>query len=148
MIVMPRKRILVPVKPASNHSKAISVALTLAKELNAELHFITILPREEVKISREEAVAELAHNVKTCLENNVKATYDLIHTDKKEENISEELSKIAEKFDLVVMGHTQYDPIYRFLRRSPTIELINKVSNTPVLVIPEAPPPMKKLKSI
>ncbi len=141
---MSRKRILVPVKPASNHSKAIEAALALAKELNAELHFITILPKE-VKISREEAAAKLAQNVRTCLENKIKATYDLINTDKKEENISEELTKLAEKFDLVVMGHTQYDPIYRFLRRSPTVDLINKVSTTPVLVIPEAPPPMKKL---
>lgn len=146
--MMARKRILVPVKPASNHSKAINAALALAKELNAELHFITILPREGIEISREEVAAKLAQNVKTCLENKIKATYDLINTDKKEENISEELTRLADKFDLVVMGHTQYDPIYRFLRRSPTVELINKVSNTPVLVIPIAPPPMKKPKPI
>lgn len=146
--MMLRKRILVPVKPASNHSKAINAALQLAKELNAELHFITILPKEETNISKEEAIAKLAQNVKICLENNIKATYDLINTDKKQENISEELIKFAEKFDLVIMGHTQYDPIYRFLRRSPTVELINKVSNIPVLVIPESPPPMKKFKPI
>lgn len=141
-----RKKILVPVKPASNHGRAMETALSIAKDLGADLHFISILPEEEVSISKEQAIAALVQNAEICSDNKIRATFELINTDKTVETIGQELAKQAEKCDLVVMGHTQYDPIYRFLHRSPTVDLINKISRVPVLVIPNEPATVKKHK--
>ncbi len=137
-----RKRILVPVKPNLNHSKAVDTAMEFAKELNAELHFISIVPKT-VQVTQEEVIGGLAQKVNRCSENKIRATYELRSTETRDQ-VGGELARAAENFDLVVIGHTQYEQIYRFLHSSTAVDLLNRISLVPVIVVPSDEPQGKK----
>ena len=92
-----KKKILVPVKPAQNHNKALETAMSFAKDLCADIHFISLLPLELPQISEAEAIADLSLKIKICSNNKISATYELANIDSCDE-IGVKLAKIAEKF--------------------------------------------------
>ncbi|MCL7413658.1 MAG: universal stress protein, partial [ANME-2 cluster archaeon] len=124
-------RILVPVKSTQGSNKAIDFACELAGQLNASIHLVTVDfvdMEEKNRISRQ----LMEETINICKGREITATYSVLSA-QTPEDVTIVISRLAEDYDLIIMGHCMYKKIYKFLRDSVAENLI-KLSHCPVVV--------------
>ncbi|MCG7847906.1 MAG: hypothetical protein MIO93_01825 [ANME-2 cluster archaeon] len=65
----------------------------------------------------------MEETVSGCREQDIDATY-LVISAQIQDDVSIVISKLAEDYDLIIMGHCKYEKIYKFLRNSVAENLI------------------------
>jgi nucleotide-binding universal stress UspA family protein len=123
------QNILVPINPLEDQNLLVKAAFNLGIKHDSSVIFVYF--GEE-----EEAIIKLEKYIDKCKENGLKASYKSIKFMGDKEEIPDKIAKIADQFDLVIMGHLKFDKIYRFVHQSTASDLINLVS-IPVMVIPD-----------
>ncbi|MDF1532385.1 MAG: universal stress protein [ANME-2 cluster archaeon] len=125
------KRILVPVKSTRGSDRAIDFACELAGQLNASIHLITVDFIDMAEKSRMNHQL-MEETIRRCKGREIAATYSVLSAETLED-VAIVISRFAEDYDLIIMGHCKYKKIYKFLRDSVAENLI-KLSPCPVVV--------------
>ncbi len=131
MMIMMIKRILVLVKSTRGSNRAIDFACEIGSQLNASIHLITV---DFVDMEEKNRVSHqlMEKTVSRCREQDIDTTYSVISA-QTQEDVAIVISKLAEDYDLIIMGHCKYEKIYKFLHDSVAENLI-KLSPCPVVV--------------
>ena len=125
------KRILVPVKSTRGSDRAINFACEMGSQLNASIHLVTVDFTDMMKKNRVSHQL-MEETVIRCREQDIDATYSVISAET-QEDVAIVISRLAEDYDLIIMGHCKYEMIYKFLRDSVAESLI-KLAPCPVVV--------------
>lgn len=131
MMIMMIKRILVLVKSTRGSNRAIDFACEIGSQLNASIHLVTV---DFVDMEEKNRVSHqlMEKTVSRCREQDIDTTYSVISA-QSQEDVAIVISKLAEDYDLIIMGHCKYEKIYKFLHDSVAENLI-KLSPCPVVV--------------
>lgn len=125
------RQILVPVKSTQGSNRAVDFACDLAGQLNASIHLTTVdfLDMEEKNRISHQLMEE---TINRCKGRGIPTTYSVLSAETLED-VAAVISRLAENYDLIIMGHCKYKRIYKFLRDSVAENLI-KLSPCPVVV--------------
>lgn len=125
------KRILLPIKSTQGSNRAIDFACEIGSQLNASIHLVTV---DFVDMEEKNRVSHqlMEKTVSRCREQDIDTTYSVISA-QSQEDVAIVISKLAEDYDLIIMGHCKYEKIYKFLHDSVAENLI-KLSPCPVVV--------------
>ncbi len=126
------KRILVPVKSTRGSDRAINFACEMGSQLNASIHLVTVDFTDMMKKNRVSHQL-MEETVIRCRELDIDATYSVISAET-QEDVAIVISRLAEDYDLIIMGHCKYEKIYKFLRDS-VAEILIKLAPCPVVVV-------------
>lgn len=139
-------KILVPVDVTKKSTRAIDVAIYLAKHLGSSITLIQIIPKIKVgdvalpKTIFEEIQAKAKKTIekakKHCEQKNVSVKHRIVRGEK-EEKIIETAKK--SKFDLIVMGSSGKGALQEILFGS-TSNFVMHNSDIPVLLVKETSP--------
>ncbi|MDF1534328.1 MAG: universal stress protein [Methanosarcinaceae archaeon] len=127
------KKILVLVKVSKGSNKAIETSCTLAKQLDASVHMITIHKENSDEVDKL-SVKRMEDAVEFCKTNGLSNVTCEIVNIKLDDDIVEKVADIASDFDMILMGHCKYNKIYKFLRDSIAEDLI-RISPCPVMIV-------------
>jgi nucleotide-binding universal stress UspA family protein len=138
-------KILVPTDFSTNAKIAVQFAVGLARQAQAALYLVHVLPEIGPKIGRlpsELFVEELQQRTEdqfTLLSSEIQAEdLTVIHRVAYGESVEEVIEPYAKTYgmDLIVMGSTGASGLKKLLLGSNTVDVINN-SSIPVLVVPE-----------
>ncbi len=130
-MIMMIKRILVLVKSTRGSNRAIDFACEIGSQLNASIHLVTV---DFIDMDEKNRVSDqlMEETVSRCREQDIDATHSVISA-QTQEDVAIVIQKLAEDYDLIIMGHCKYEKIYKFLHDSVAENLI-KLSPCPVVV--------------
>ncbi len=130
-------KILVPVNPLRETDTVMAAAFAWARDLKAKLTFVTLNRKDEdsgIKELRRKGLRQMAA---ICRRKGIPAVFKVVEVEGGGEAIARTIARLARDFDLIVMGHFQYDRIYRFVHQSTAQDVMN-IARTPILIVPQA----------
>jgi nucleotide-binding universal stress UspA family protein len=130
------KKILVPVNPLRESDTVMMAAIAYAKALGASLKVVTLNPKSEIREIKELRRRGLKRIEELCQDKGVKATFVVEEVSGGPEALAERVARLGLGYDMIVMGHFQYDRIYRFVHQSTAQDVMN-VTRTPILIVPQ-----------
>jgi len=129
------RRVLVPVKATRGSERAIEVASELACQLAGDVHLVTV----DFEGSHDMLTRDmLEKTVGLCRKKGVNATFSILSA-KSQEDVTTEIARASDGYDLIVMGHCRYKKIYKFLHYSVAEDLIKKASCPVVVAAADCP---------
>jgi nucleotide-binding universal stress UspA family protein len=131
------KKILCPIELDEAGKKPVSQALKIARQLNAEIHFLYINDRQAGYRSPFEHEDQVALTVKNIAPADLLEQLSITYTVSRGE-LADEVRKYAESngMDLIITGHHHHGKWFSSLFDSGDVNIIDSV-NIPVLVIPK-----------
>ncbi|MBM4240698.1 MAG: universal stress protein [Euryarchaeota archaeon] len=124
------KKILIPINPSGDKEDiAVETAILECIKHKSKIHLVYLGEDKD-------SIAKMEEYVEKCRAEGLETTYEAVKFEGSDEEIPDKISKLAEGYDLVIMGHRKFDKIYRFVHQSTAADLINLVS-IPVMVVPE-----------
>ncbi len=130
------KKILVAVDPLRESDPVMMAAIAYAKMMGASLKVVTVNLRNESSDTKALRRMGLESIADLCRGKGVRAAFQMEEVEGGTDALAAAIGRMALGYDLMVMGHMQYEGLDKFFRQS-TAQDVSNVSRTPLLLVPQ-----------
>jgi len=130
------KKILVPINPLKESGELVETSIEMAKRLDASVHIVVYTLKDDTKDAIDSKRRALDEYGEKYRKEGIKTTCELMNFKGGADELPQKVVKVANGYDMIIMGHYRFDKMYRFVHQSTAQDVIN-LARCPVLVVTE-----------